>query len=62
MQPDTSPIRETVNLSCTDCGGDVQGNRLRCPLCVRAAIVAIEEAAGQVVTPSMIAAARERLG
>jgi len=61
MQPNTTPIQVTDNASCIDCEGDLQGNRLRCPLCVRAAEIAIEEAGGQVVTPSMIAAARERL-
>lgn len=61
MQPSTSPIQVTDNASCVDCEGDLQGNRLRCPLCVRAAEIAVREAGGQVVRPSDVARVRERL-
>ena len=61
MEPSIAPINPRENAACTDCDGPLGGNKLRCPPCVRAAEIAVQEANGGTVRPSDIARVRERL-
>ena len=61
MIPDTTPFApRAAEYACADCGGSLQGNRWRCPRCVRAAERAVaRRQPGQSVRPSDVAAMRE---
>jgi hypothetical protein len=62
MQPSTTPITVTDNTDCLDCGAPLDpGRKLRCNLCIEAARLAVEDAAGKTVLPSDVARIRERL-
>lgn len=67
MQPYTGPSLNTAHqpgevTACLDCGGDLGGNRLRCPLCLQAAHNAIAELGlTRAVLPSDVARHRKLL-
>lgn len=64
MSPDQRSDRTTdPRTSCTNCGGPLNGNTIRCPSCVEAATTACRERApGQSILPGDIAAIRARAG